>query len=132
MNESGDNGGSKAFGSTFTWADGVAVTVGKPTSFKPSDTAAVTNTSVKSFVKVDITLKNGSDKPVEAMMLTTRATSGDQDAEKVFDSEKGIDTPTSKVLPGKSLKWSEAYEKPGNDFVLTVDWDFGNGSGTYQ
>lgn len=109
----------------------MAATVSKPTPFKPSETASAPE-GAQDFVVIEVTLLNGSDKPVESVLLSTRATSGDAEAEQVFDFDQGIGPPSSKVLPGKTLKWREAYAKPGDDFVLTVDWNFGGGSGIYQ
>lgn len=122
---------SKKFGSTFTWDDGASITVSKPKAFKPSEYSS--SQKFKDHVIMDVTIKNGSDKPIEAILFGTQATTGDAEAEAVFDGEKGVDLPTSKVLPGKSLKYKIAFGvKKGEDFVLSVSYDFGNTDGIYQ
>lgn len=131
---SSDEGSSKTkpFGSTFTWDDGVAVTISKPRSFQPSPYAASDN-KFKKFVVVDVTLKNGSKEPYNAMTLTTTATSGDKQSDGVFDSEKGIDLPTADILPGKTLTWKQAYGVDDTgDLVIAVDNGFGNATGYYK
>ena len=76
-------------------------------------------------------MKNGSKAPVESSMASLRATSGDQEAESVFDSAKGIEMSSSRVLPGKSLKWRQVFGQPGGDIAVTADWNF-QGSVTFQ
>ena len=121
---------AEKFGSTATWPDGVSLTVSQPKPFKPSQFAAGVE-SAKKFVVVDVTLKNGSKAPVESSLAFLRATSGDAEAEGVFDSEKGIEMPSSRVMPGKSLKWRQAFGQPGSDIAITADWNF-QGPVTFQ
>lgn len=121
---------TKPFGSTFTWDDGVAITVSKPKAYKPDEFAAIIDDS-KSFVIVSVTVKNGSEEAVESISLNLRATTGEREAGSVFDDTSTL--PTVKVLPGKSLKWSQAFGvDKGAPFVLTVDYGFGNATGIYQ
>ena len=102
--------GAYAFGQEATWPDGVKVRVSKPTVFKPGEYAAISDKSVKNFVAVDITLTNGSSAAVEASNIVVRATSGDREAEAVFDGDRST-FPSSRVMPGKSLKWRQAFGK---------------------
>lgn len=124
---------TKKFGSTFTWDDKVAVTVSEPKPYTPSESAAVDG-SFKKFVVVEIVLKNGSDKPYSpGSDFMTSATTGDVEADRVFDSGNGVDSPMVDVLPGKSLKWKEAYGvNESGDLVLKVENGFGNAAGYYQ
>lgn len=123
--------GAYAFGQEATWPDGVKVRVSKPTVFKPGEYAAISDKSVKNFVAVDITLTNGSSAAVEASNIVVRATSGDREAEAVFDGDRST-FPSSRVMPGKSLKWRQAFGKPGRDFLLTVDWGYSGQPVTFQ
>lgn len=123
--------GAYAFGQEATWPDGVKVRVSKPTVFKPGEYAAISDKSVKNFVAVDITLTNGSSAAVEASNIVVRATSGDREAEAVFDGDRST-FPSSRVMPGKSLKWRQAFGKPGSDFLLTVDWGYSGQPVTFQ
>lgn len=124
---------TKKFGSTFTWDDKVAVTVSEPKLYTPSESAAVDG-SFKKFVVVEIVLKNGSDKPYSpGSDFMTSATTGDVEADRVYDSGNGVDSPMVDVLPGKSLKWKEAYGvNESGDLVLKVENGFGNAAGYYQ
>ena len=121
--------GTQPFGSTATWPDGVSITVSKPMPFKPSEYAAV-GTKAPKYVAVEVTLKNGSKAPVEAMSASLRGTSGDAEAEPVFDGERST-LPSSRVMPGKSLKWRQAFGQPGGDITITADWSF-QGPVTFQ
>lgn len=126
-------GGAQQFGSTFTWADGVAVTVSPPRAFTPSSTAVsmANNSAPGKTVVLDVTLRNGGKEPVDPYMLTLRASSGDAEAGQVFDYERGVNAPSAPVQPGKSMKWRVAFERPAPDLTVTVNWNFGTGSGTY-
>ena len=114
---------AEKFGSTATWPDGVSLTISKPQPFKPSEYAAGVD-GVRKFAVVEVTLSNGGSAPVESLLLSLRATSGDSEAEPVFDSAKGIEMSASRVLPGKSLKWRQVFGQPGGDLVVTADWNF--------
>jgi hypothetical protein len=52
-----------AFGKSYTWDDGVTVTVGKPKKFKPSEYAAAEK--AKGYLKFTVTVVNNSDKPLD-------------------------------------------------------------------
>lgn len=80
---------------------------------------------------MDVLIENGTAKPIEAVLVSTKATTGDREAHKLFDS--GIDLPTAKVLPGKALKYRIAYGvDPGKDFILTVQAGFDRKEGIYS
>lgn len=126
---------TKPFGSTFTWSDGVAVTVSKPAPYKPSspDLVKMIDPTSKSFVVMDVTLKNGSQKPIDAIATNLKATTGSREAKAFFDSANGVELPTSKVLPGAELKWKAAFGvDEGAPFVVTVSYGFGNPDGIYK
>ena len=113
---------AEKFGSTATWPDGVSLTISKPQPFKPSEHAAGVD-GVRKFAVVEVTLSNGSSAPIEASNALLRATSGNGEAGTVFDGDRST-LPTSRVLPGKSLKWRQAFGQPGGDLVVTADWNF--------
>ena len=58
------------------------------------------------------------------------AGSGDAEAEPVFDGERST-LPSSRVMPGKSLKWRQVFGQPGSDIAVTADWNF-QGPVTFQ
>lgn len=102
--------GAAKFGSTLS-KDGISVTIGAPVAAKPSNEYVTDGQGKKLTVMsvTQVTVKNDSTEPLSAMSVNTQATSGDRKVEKVFDSGAGIDLPTVDVLPGRSLKWKEAY-----------------------
>lgn len=76
--------GTMPFGATFAWDDGVQLTVGHPKAFTPSRAAAGTE-GFKAFVVYDVTVKNGTGKPLDSIVLSSRATAGDRQSTRVFD-----------------------------------------------
>ncbi|MBD2760585.1 hypothetical protein IEE94_13835 [Yimella sp. cx-573] len=132
--ESGqDDAKTKPFGSTFTWDDKLAITVSKPQPFTPSEYTA-TDSKFKKFVTMDVELKNGTSKVYETFSITLSGTSGDQQTDQIFDSANGVEMPTAKLLPGKSLKFKVAFGyTPGQDFTVVVNSidDFNRADGIY-
>ena len=119
---------TKRFGSTFTWDDGVAVTVGKGTPFTSGPYAAPASTKGLLFT---VTVTNGSKEPVNPMLINLQATSGQQQAEAIFDSEQGIDLPTADVLPGRSTTYKAAFSNPSAPFTMQVNYGI-NATGYYE
>ena len=101
--------------------------MGKPKAFKPSQYAAVSDPKAdKTFVVMDVVIKNGSTEPYDSTMFYAKATSGDGEVTQVFDSEKGIEMPMATVQPGKQLKFKiVSPSDKGQDFILYVSGDFG-------
>lgn len=110
------------FGQRITWPDGVAVTVSQPKAYRPSSSAA-TSQSAARYVSMTVTLTNGSDKNVEATGTALAVTANGTPADEVFDSVKGIGgSPTSTVLPGKSITYTVAFGVPTKEQTeLQVD-----------
>ena len=119
-----------AFGQKYTWPDGVAVTVSGPKAYRPSSSAATSQAAVR-YVSMTVTLTNGSDKNVEATGTSLAVTANGAPAEEVFDSAKGIGgSPTSTVLPGKSVTYTVAVGVPTKekaDLQVEVRPSFGLG-----
>lgn len=103
-----ENAGGLKFGDTHTWEDGLAVTVSKPTEFTP-DEYAVGAESEGTPQLFEVTVKNGTDKPVEAMGISIQASSGGAQNDPIFDSASGIEVPTVAIQPGKSLSWKMGF-----------------------
>lgn len=118
---------TKSFGSTFTWDDGTAITVTAPKPYTPSQTAAIdpAKKQLNEYVVMDVTVKNGTKAAINPMVINVQATTGDEDAEAVFDSEKGIDMPTADILPGQSKHWKAVFARQkGQPFVVQVSNGF--------
>lgn len=114
---------TKEFGSTFKWDDGVEFTLTAPAEFTPGPYVKdmIQNKAFDEFVIMDATLVNGTDEPLSPMMVNVQATSGDDQAEAVFDTSNGVDLPTADILPGKTSKFKVAFARTkGADFVAQV------------
>jgi hypothetical protein len=97
-----------AFGKSYTWEDGVTVTVGKPTKFKPSEYAYAEK--AKGYLKFTVTVVNKSDKPLDLGLTYITVQSSNKEAEQIFDSENGLEsTPDTKVLKGRESEFDVGF-----------------------
>ncbi len=112
---------AKFGGAPFTWSDGLAVKVSKPAAFTPSETAAGTDQFDK-FVVMTVTITNGSKAKYDPSLFYMTVSSGDQEADQVFDSGKGVSgSPSTSVLPGRSVSFKQAFGvKDPKDIVAEV------------
>jgi hypothetical protein len=96
------------FGDTVSWeATGVSLTLSAPVPYKPSKYAIVpAGTSPVVFA---ITLKNGGTEAFDPGMVYMTASSGEAEAQSVFDSPALVGGPTTKLLPGKSVTWKVGF-----------------------
>lgn len=118
--------GTGKIGDTYTWDDGVSVTVSQPKSFKPTEAAAGNyDKSLKDFEKYTVTIKNDSDEPVDPTLFNMTGNSGGKEAERMFDT--GISSlPTTKIQPGKSLTFDVGFAMADHkdaSFDVSLDYD---------
>lgn len=115
--------GVGSFGQVVSW-DGVDVTVGKPKPFEPSATAAGAD-QFPDTLAFDIKLTNTGDEPFDPNLAYVTASSAEQEASSVFDSEKGVNgPPQTPVMPGKSAKWTVVFNvADASDVVLQLTPD---------
>lgn len=125
--------GTIKFGQSYKWDDGLQVTVTTPGAFKPSEWA-VGGKKNAHYVAMTVTLVNGTGKTWDPTMFHLSGQSGDQDADQVFDTAKGVgDSPDTKLLAGRQAKWKVAFAvKNTADLVLEVEPDFDHDSVIYQ
>lgn len=99
------------FGDTYTWPNGLAVTIGEPqeATFVKEYTADLYDVSKGTLIAFDVTLYNGTDADFEALRISTQMISGNKQTDMVFSTEDGFDLPTVTVLPGNTLEWKIAY-----------------------
>ncbi len=112
--------GTAGFGGTFTWGDGLVVTVGAPKAFKPSDTAAIR--PAKAYEQFEITVTNRTGSVYDPSALQVGAQSGGKESEQVFDSENGIGgSPSTTVLDGRKIIFAVGFgvEDP-KDIIVDV------------
>lgn len=108
-----------SFGQTITYDDGLAVTVTDKGTFKPSEYAA--KEKAKRYIKYQVTLKNGTDKSIDPVLIYPTLQDGEAEASSVTDVEKKIGVPpTTKLLPGRTVKWNVAYGVDTDDLVMEV------------
>jgi len=118
------------FGDSFSYEDGLNVTVGKPKAFTTSE-YAYPNGHV-SAVKFTVTIVNKTGKRWDPSMFTASLQKGNAEAEQVSDTDKLGDDPTTKLLNGREATFSIGFEaKPTDDLVLEVAPDFEHESVTY-
>jgi hypothetical protein len=95
-------------GAGFTWDDGIQVEVSKLKEFTPSEYAAFDESPA--YVRMTLTVTNGSDAPFDASLVTLSAQSGGREFGEVYDSEAGLNgPPTTPVLPGRSVKFDAGF-----------------------
>ncbi|MCT1458490.1 hypothetical protein M3G03_02855 [Aestuariimicrobium sp. p3-SID1156] len=116
---------AKPFGSSWTWEDGLSITVSKPKDYKPNVYAAGTEGFTK-FVVFDVTLVNKSTKTWDPSMFSASMQSGNEEASEVYDYGKLKERPNTKLLKGREVTFQIAFGvKDPKDLVLEVtpDWE---------
>lgn len=109
-----------AFGDKGALPNGMEVQVSELRPYDPGPGAAI-GKGDKAFVAYTVTLTNNTGKIYDASDYTSSATTGDREAEEVYDGDIG-GSPYTKVLPGRSISFDQAYGvDKGSDFVLYVD-----------
>jgi hypothetical protein len=86
-----------AFGRSYTWDDGVSLTVGRPKKFEPSEYAVVED--AKHYLRFSVTVVNKSDKPIELGLTYISVQSSNEAADEVFDSGSGLRGPPDTKVP---------------------------------
>jgi hypothetical protein len=97
------------FGQTVTYKDGLQITVGTPSPYTPSDSAAGATQPVN--IQFPITIKNGTSKNFSPALVTVAASSGGTEGSQITDvanNNMGL-PPTTDILPGSSLSWNVAF-----------------------
>ena len=98
------------FGDTYTWPDGLTITISQPEEFTPSEYMGdIYDLEAGTPIKFIVTATNGTDTDLEAFSIDTQMSSGGKQSEAIFDSEAGIDMPTVTILPGNSLEWNIGF-----------------------
>lgn len=118
--------GQPTFGDTYTWNDGMAVTVGKPQPFTPSEWASIDDENGQHHV-FDVTVVNGTSEAHDAFEVSLQASSGGEQSGTIFDTDNGIDIPTVSIQPGKSLNFKVAFTlKDPSDINMDVSpgWEY--------
>ena len=111
--------GNPSVGDTYTWPDGLAVTISQPVEYTPSESAAGT-VDGQANLRFEVTVVNGTSEDVEASMILLTVSSGGRQADEVIDSD--WEFPTATILPGNDLTWNVTYSVADpDDLQVTVD-----------
>lgn len=122
---------AKPFGSSWTWDDGLAITVSKPKDYKPSEYAG--QEGYTKYVMFDVTLVNKSSKAWDPSLFFATLQSGNEEAPEIYDSAKLKDRPSTKLLKGREVTFQIAFAvKDPKDLVLEVTPDFEHNAALYQ
>lgn len=110
-----------AYGQTYTSSTGRQIMVSQPKPFKPSDSAYVPEEQFTKYIRMTVKLVNKNAEPFDTNELMFEATSGERESSGVADTAAGIDTPTSTILPGRTLSFDLAFGyTPGQPFTLAI------------
>lgn len=115
--------GEASFGDTWTWGDGLEVTVSKPGAFKPGEYSAG-GEGYDQHVKSTVTIDNKTGEPFDASLVFSTVQSGTSEGEEVFD--EGLDgSPSTTLLDGRTVDFVAGFgvEDP-DDLVLELTPSF--------
>ncbi len=120
------------FGSSYKWADGLSVSVSKPTLFKPSD-YSVGATKGQAALQFVFTVTNGTGSNYDPTLFSATASSGGAEASEIYDSAKGMEgSPNTKVLQGKKVSFKVAFSVADpKDVTMEVSPGFEYDSGIF-
>lgn len=117
--------GVEELGATYLWTDGLAVTVSKPSDYRPSEYAVGTDGFDK-FVVFDMTIVNNTGTVWDPGLFQATVQSANQEASKVYDSGNLPDTLSTKLLNGREATFKMAFGviDPADVVVeVTPDWE---------
>ncbi|MFD6229858.1 DUF4190 domain-containing protein [Streptomyces sp. NPDC060232] len=111
------------FGETFTYPNGVKVSLSTPTKYEPK--GIIAREQVKNAIQITVTITNGSNAPHEVIYAVpnVRDDKG-MTAEMVFDSGGGSSVPKmvkGTILPGETASGVVAFEIPEGTKSITAD-----------
>lgn len=121
-----EDSGVIAFGESYTYEDGLTVTLSPPAPFKPSYKEVVTGDGQP--IQFEVTIVNNTGAPFDPSGVYTTVQSGNEEGEELFDTEAGLDgSPTTTLLDGRESKFKIGYAvKDPADLVLqmTPSYDY--------
>ncbi|MFD7654701.1 hypothetical protein ACFV4N_12060 [Actinosynnema sp. NPDC059797] len=116
----GSGQGATEFGTQRVWAGGMAVTVSRPTSLKPSDTSFPESPRTAVFT---LTLVNDTEEVYRTGGLAVRAEVAGRPVAEVRDSVQGLNgiaAAVSEVAPGDETVLTVAFAVPENPVRLRL------------
>ena len=108
------------FGQTFTYSDGLAVTVDQPTPYRASSSAAGDVNPHAYSVTVRIT--NNTGAAFDPVLLQVAMSTGGDQASQIYDSANDMgDRPQNQLQPGRSLTYELAFSTTADSGEAQVD-----------
>lgn len=110
-NDPGALPGVLAYGETYTYDDGLQITVTGPHAFTPSQTFEEFGTDdAPHYVSFEVTVVNGTDAVHEPAGFYTTAQSANAEATETFDFDGGLEgAPQTPLLPGREASFTIGY-----------------------
>lgn len=112
------------FGETYTWEDGISVTVSPPEPFEPSEYAIAGEWPA--YLAFNVKVVNGTQANFDPSMFSTTLQSGNTEGDEVFDSANGFEgSPSTTLLPGREAVFKIGYGvQDAADLVMEVSPSF--------
>lgn len=113
------------FGQTYTYDDGLKLTVAAPVPYTPSQSSAGA-VAGQTNLKFHYTIFNGTKEPYDPTLVQGQLNSGGSAASSITDIEQNIFlAPQGSLLPGQQIGWDEAFSVANpDDLTMTVTLDF--------
>ncbi|MFH8255857.1 DUF4352 domain-containing protein [Streptomyces roseolus] len=122
-----ESAGLLPFGRTHRFAGGIEVTVSPPERFTPAQSSAG-HKDGNIAVKVDVTVRNGSDERIKLTTVVVRGRDGDgRETAQVFDPEQVVMPLEGDLLPGRRTVAAYGFDLPpgaGNTLEVGVGVGF--------
>lgn len=112
------------FGDTWTWDDGLSVTLSEPAPYEPSYEEV---TEYDQAIVFEVTVENGTGSEYDPSMIMLSASSGGQEADTAYDSANGLEgAPSTTMLDGQSTTFQYGFgvADPDDVTVEIQDFDF--------
>ncbi|MFG2235116.1 DUF4352 domain-containing protein [Streptomyces sp. NPDC048723] len=108
------------FGETFTYPNGITVSLSVPTMYEPTD--QYSRDTIKNAVVLTITITNGSTKPHEVISASPNVRDDQgMTAKMAFDGRNVPKMIRGSILPGESASGVVAFEVPKGTKSITAD-----------
>ncbi len=105
----GGTSSALVFGDAAVFEDGLEVGASAPVAFTPSDTS-VGGEGATQFVRVDLTLTNGTAEAFDPTLTYVTLSSGGVEGPQVFDAASSIGSgPTTSLLAGQSVTFPVVF-----------------------
>lgn len=98
-----------ALGDTWTYDDGLAVSVSEPSAFTPGEYAAG-GEDAENHVKLEVRIQNNTGQDFDPSMVYITASSGGTEAEEVVDFDQSLEgAPMTTLLDGQSTTYAIGF-----------------------